>query len=237
MKKIICMLLSIVIILSLCGCFSGKSNVVDDTLGEATTEDLTQESSAEEQEEDLQENQSEFSFGQVENNVYTNEFLGLSCALPSDWEFYSEEKILELNNITKEYIDDDYKEQIENATIIYDMFAQTSKDNIKNINVNLEKLNPVQAALLDIKSALEAQKEAIISTYQNMGYTNVQVTFQKVIVDNKEYDSTKIVAKTQGIDFYAMAFTFKKSDYLVNVTVCSAGKDNTSDIFEYFTIQ
>ncbi|MBE6810150.1 MAG: hypothetical protein E7521_03720 [Ruminococcaceae bacterium] len=230
MKKLLCLVMAIVMLFSVCGCL-GRYDNVDDIRGEITSE--TENSTLSQESED---SQPEFSLGKTSNNVYTNEFLGLSCTLPSEWNFYSDEQILELNNITKEYIDEDVSSQLEKATIIYDMYAQNNVDN-SNVNVNLERLNPVQAVTLDLKTALVAQTDAIISTYQNMGYTDVAVNYENITVDGKKFDALRIEAKIQGYDFYGIAFAFIKNSYLANVTVTSLQTDKTNTILKCFTLE
>jgi len=209
----------------------GRYDNVDDIRGEITSE--TENSTLSQESED---SQPEFSLGKISNNVYTNDFLGLSCTLPLEWNFYSEEQILELNNITMEYIDEDYSSQLEKATIIYDMYAQNIVDN-STVNVNLERLNPVQAVTLDLKTALVAQTDAIVSTYQNMGYTDVAVNYENITVDGKKYDALRIEAKIQGYDFYGIAFSFIKNSYLANVTVTSLQTDKINTILKCFTLE
>ncbi len=223
MKKILCLLLAVMMTVSLCGCFGDNANT--DVRGEVVSGDAGQS-----------ESQPEFSLGKAANNTYNNAFLGISCTLPAEWTFYTDEQILELNNITEDYMDDDVAELIENASIIYDMYA-TNATTGENININLEKLNAVQAIALDIKQALEAQINAITSTYENIGYTDITVNYQKVSVDSKEFDALKITAKIQDTDFYGTVFTFKKGNYLANITICSLLTDNFDTISGYFTVE
>lgn len=178
----------------------------------------------------------EFSLGKTENSTYKNDFLGISCTLPADWVFYTDEQILALNNMVGEVLDEEAAARLEQANIVYDMYAAT-RDAAKNININMEKLNALQLVSLNIKQTLEAQIGSIKSAYQNMGYTDIHVEYQKVTVDGKEFDGLVLTAKIQGFDFYATIFTFKKSNYLANVTVCSLQTDATKAILGYFTVQ
>lgn len=176
----------------------------------------------------------EFSMGKAENGIYKNDFLGLTCTVPAGWEFYTDEQIREMNNFTADFYDEEFAEQIQNATIIYDMLASNAADG-SSINVNLEKLNPAQMLILDVKKSLEAQIDTIKSTYENMGYTNTQVQYQKVTVDGQELDGLMIKAQIQGIDLYCTLFSFTKGSYMANVSVTTTQADTTSQILGYFT--
>ncbi|MBR4949210.1 MAG: hypothetical protein IKZ25_00380 [Clostridia bacterium] len=223
MKKFLCLFLAVVLLASLCGCFGG--NGTDDVRGDISSESSIQN-----------ENEPEFSLGKTTSNTYNNDFLGISCTLPTDWVFYTDEQILELNNIVGTIVDEDIVERLKNANIIYDMSAANQTDG-SNMNINLEKLSAVQMISLDIKQTLEAQIDTIKQAYENMGYTDTNVEYQKIKVDGKEFDGLKLTAKFQGIDFYTNIFTFRKSNYLANVSICSLETDKTDTILSYFTIK
>ncbi|MBQ7045256.1 MAG: hypothetical protein IJN65_02055 [Clostridia bacterium] len=219
MKKLLSLLLVGVMLVSLCGCFSEPEDVRGDITANTTTSATT--------------STNEFSLGKTANNVYENKFLGLSCTLPSDWTFATDDEILELNSMVAGTIDEDIASRIKEANIIYDMQAANSTTG-SSMNINLEKLSLVQVATLDIKQTLEAQISQIETAYANMGYTNTVCTYKKVTVDGKSLDALEISAKIQGVDFYAVAFAFAKENYLANVTVCSL-VDNTIDtLLGYF---
>lgn len=210
-------------LISLSGCFGG--NGPDDVRG-----DISNESTG------PNESEPEFSLGKTANNTYNNKFLGLSCTLPAEWVFFTDEQILELNNIVGDILDEEVAERLKNATIIYDMYAAYQTEG-SNMNINLEKLSALQLISLDIKQILEASISSIKSTYQNMGYTDTDVAYQKIKVDGKEFDGLKLTAKIQGINFYATIFTFRKGNYLANVTVCSLQTDKCDTILSYFTVK
>lgn len=182
-----------------------------------------------------QNNEDKVSLGETKNNSYKNEFLGLSCTLPSEWVFYTEEEILELNDIVKDAVDEDVAEAIENATIIYDMYASNPND-YSSVNVNMEKHSSVQIAALNLKTVLESQFETIIDTYENMGYTNVQVKYEKITVDGKEFDGAVITADIADYEFSSVVFCFKKGRYIANVTVGALSDETMKSILGCFTV-
>ena len=174
-----------------------------------------------------------FSLGTTESNRYHSEFLGLSCTLPSEWVFYTDEEILELNNIVAGAMDEDVAAAIENADLIYDMYASNPND-YSSVNINLEKHTVLEITAINLKASLEAQFAAIKSTYENMGYTNVQIRYEKITVDGRELDAAVITAEIAGLTFNATAFCFKKGRYLANVSVSAFGADNVNTILSYF---
>ena len=51
----------------------------------------------------------DFLLGTVNGNVYENSFIGIGCELDKNWNFYNEEQILEVNDMTKDMVGEDYK--------------------------------------------------------------------------------------------------------------------------------
>lgn len=217
MKKLFCFCLAIIMLVSLCGCFSSNTDGVRGTISN-------------------KDNEPEFSMGKASGSTYNNDFLGLSFALPEGWVFYTDKQILEMNNLSGEYLDESVAEQLKNATIIYDMYANCQEDG-SNVNINLEKLNAVQLANLNIQATLEAQIDSIISTYENMGFTDTRVVYQKTTVDGKEFDGLRLTAKIYGADFFGTIFAFKKGNYLANVAVCTMQTDKTASVLDCFTVK
>ena len=102
MKKVFCIILSMLMLLSLFGC-----------TGNTDPEDIRGEVSG--TTEGNQEEKPEFSLGDTTGSTYTNDFLGISCTLPEGWVFYTDEQIKEQNNITENYLDEEVIEQLKKA--------------------------------------------------------------------------------------------------------------------------
>lgn len=217
MKKSVCLLLAALMLVALFGC--GTDHIRGEIVGGDETP-----------------SEPEFSLGTTTGKTYKNDFLGISCTLPDGWVFYTDAQIRELNNLTGEYLDEDVAQVLANATIVYDMFAQNTVQGA-TMNINMEKLNVVQVVGLDIKKTLEAQIDALKSTYENMGCTDIQAGYQKIKVDGKDFDALRITAKMQGVDMFVVTFAFLRGNYLANVSICSVQTDQIGDILDYFTVQ
>lgn len=221
MKKILCLLMSLLMMFSLCSCM----NIVEkeDMRGNITSESTNKGTL-------------EFLLGKTKNNKYENDFLGISCTLPSEWIFYTDEQILELNNIAVDYLDEEAAELIKNATIIYDMYATNMRDG-SNMNINLEKISDAQMQNLDIKQALESQIDTLKSGLENMGYTDINIEYEKVNVDDRLIDGLKITGKISNADYYGYTLTFKKGNYLANISIFSFQKDKLDTILGYYAFE
>ena len=213
MKKLLAVLLTLVLVFSLCGCLGGNN---DDVRGDITSGNQSETEKETEKE-------PEFSHGKATNNTYKNDFLGISCTLPSEFVFYTDKQMLELNNIVSDVMDEEAAEKLKNANIIYDMYAVNQAAG-ESVNINLEKLNA-------------AQINTITSSFKNMGYTDINVAYKKTAIDGKEFDSLAISAKVQGIPYYSTVFSFRKGNYLASVTFGSLQTDKTNTFASYFDVK
>lgn len=234
MKKLLCLFLVICMLTGLCGCFGGAedSDIRGDIVTAAPQEDETTEADATTVPE---ETENEVSLGHTDSNRYQNDFLGISCTLPGDWTFYSDEQIRELNNIAMDAIGEEYAQAIENAAILYDMYAM-DQSGLCSMNVNMEKWSAAQVLLLDVKTVIENQIPEMESALTNMGYTDVHAEYAKITVDGKEFDGSRITAKIQDVDYYMVQFSFKKGMYMANVTIGSLATDETDTLLSYYSV-
>lgn len=213
MKKLLCVLLAAVLTVSLWAC-SGD----EDIRGEVTTDPTDPQ----------------FSLGTTTNNTYKNNYLGLSCTLPSDWAFYTDEQIRELNNFTGDMAGEDFQNAVESADVIQDMYA-SYLGGIATVNVTMQKLNALQIAGLDMKAVLEAQFPTIKEAFENMGCTNVQMKYEKITVNGKEFDGATLEATISGIPLYETLVCFVKGRYYATVTVCTLQSNDTANLLNQFT--
>ena len=214
MKRILCLILAALMMVSVfAGCTTGNVK------GEVS-----------------QNSEGEFGLGKAQGNTYKNEFLGLECSLPDSWSFYNDSQIAELNGVAQDYLDEDAAEALENANIIYDMYASNG-DDYSSININLEKLSTTQSLTMSVKEALEAQLPTIKQAFGNMGYENVSAEYTTVTVDEKTFDGITLCAEIEGVKFYEKIFSFKKGSYMANITVATMETDKSEEILKYFEVK
>ena len=246
--KILAALLAIAMVVS--GC-SGKSNKEYTVTSEIVTDSL-QDNSESETEEDTQDSVDDTEADKIEadkveevdiieetdivdilgtndGKVYENTFIGIGYTLNDGYTLYTDEQIKELNNITSDMAGDEYRELMSNATIIYDMFAADSSD-LNSINLNLEKLDDQQMALLNVKQNFEAAVGIMEDTYNNLGCTNFKYDISTVEIDGREVDALYIEAEINGTSLYQTLFGVKCDGYLANIAVSTYFTNTTSDI-------
>lgn len=242
MKKLLAILLLFVMIFTAIGCQNNADDIEDTDVGSAddVSGDVTdvEEQPEETPEETPIENpeepvEKEFSMGTVSGNEYKNEFIGLGLKLDEGWSFYDEEQIRELNNAAFDMAGEDFKELVEQASIVYDMFA-TDSEGMNTININLEKIDAEQLEALDIAENYELIIPTLTETYESMGCENITCEIKKIVVDGEQVDAMSTAADIYGMKLYQTAFQKKCNGYLANITVATAIEDTAAELIDNF---
>lgn len=177
----------------------------------------------------------EFSLGIANGNVYENKFIGIGCQLDDNWSFYDDEQIKQLNNLVTDAVGDELASQIENADIIYDMYAIHS-NGMNNININLENVGLAYNTAVDIEEHFEKAMPSVKEALGNMGYANLNHELVTVKIGKKEFDAVKIISEINGIKMYQLQICIKSGKYLASITFATFNEDTTDEITECFYI-
>ncbi len=228
MKKLLALLLVLVMVFSFAAC--GRDNDSpdeDDIRGEQIdnneSKDKTSSASSE----------AEFSLGATTGLTYESKFIGIGCKLDSDWSFYSDEKIKELNSVTTEVAGEEYAELMKKATVVYDMFAAQS-DQLANVNVVLEKVDKDTLKALDVAENFNKTIPTLKETFENMGYSGLTYEVGTVKIDGKEFTCLNTNAEVYGTKMVQKAIGIKCNGYLATVTVTAFGENDADDIINKF---
>ena len=215
MKKLLALLLAVMMLFTVTAC--GSTAGEDEIRGEQEVSDEA------------------YSAGSVEGLKYESSFISIGCNLPEDWSFYTDEQIRELNNVTTEVAGEEYEKMMQDAQIIYDMYA-ISGNQVDTINVNLEKVNSVALLALDMADYYEQTVESIETAYNNMGATSFDYEIGKTTIGGEEFDSMSIVAEINGTKLYQTAFAKKCSGYVANITVTAIDEATVKSLLDSFYI-
>lgn len=234
MKKIITFMLVLVMCLSMAGCGGDKdvSGAVSNKKEETNQDDVSGGLEENQNDEANQEVDVNLLIGEAEGNTYENAFLGIGFNLPEGWTFYTQEQINALNNITQDMLEDDITEQIQNANIIYDMYALDQYGN--SVNVNLEKLSAIAAVGIDEKTYVEASMEQIPEALGQMGATNIEVKAASAKLDGSEHAALDISCTSNGVNIYEKIICIKEGQYMASVTLATTYENTTDAVLSYF---
>lgn len=173
----------------------------------------------------------EFELGQTSGLNYENKFVGIGCNLGSDWVFYTDEQLRELNNQTADMAGEEFQEVMANADVVFDMQA-VNADGLCNINLVLEKTPALVAATYDFQKNYEKAFPTMKTSYENMGCTDYAYTFMDLTVDGKTVDGVFNTGTLGGVKMYQKQFAVKCNGYVASITVTAMGTDATDEILK-----
>lgn len=223
-NKILCVVLALAMLVSLCAC--GGASSVSGTI--TASEAATTEAPAEETE--------EFSIGATANNSYKNEYFGIGIDLNEEWTFMSQEEINEANGMAKDLLDkEQYAEALDNGTVFTDMSA-TASDGILTLNATIEKLNALGTLAVDEESYVDISLENtdFKAVFKQMGVDMSVVEKGTITVAEKEHPCIVLEGEVQGIGFYEKVAAIKKGNYVISITASSLVENVVDEIFEGF---
>lgn len=231
MKRIVCIVLTAVMLLALCSCgFLKPQGTTDPTQG--TTTQPTQGTTTQPTQDIIEDGKS-FSRGVWTDNVYTNEFAELSFTLPDGWVAASEEEMAQLMGVTAEMLEGaNLDSALATLQIIYDMQVTdaTTRDNINIIFENLARSN---SSDITEEEYLEFSKNSM------SGMTNLDYSFGddigKQTLGGNEYFYVDAHVTANGVEIYQRIFVKKIDKYMVNITVTNIGSEDFDDIIANFS--
>ena len=174
-----------------------------------------------------------FSMGKVSGLTYENKFIGIGCKLSSEWSFCSDDEIKEMNNLTAEMAGEEFEAIMQNASLVYDMYAVHS-NGMDNIIVNLEKVGNAQLATLDLDQMFTQQMPVLKNSFENMGYTNLQFEIGEVTIGNKTFVTLFTEGDIAGYHMVQANIAIKCDGYLACIAVTCFGAETLQEILNSF---
>lgn len=162
-----------------------------------------------------QQKRPEFSMGEWNDNVYTNDFLGLEFNLPEGWGYSSDEELEETN-----------KQVAEQNGVYYVSAMDPTTGN--NINIFSEKPS-VNITTEEYINQLKTQLSAVEAIAYEIGETS------KEEIAGREYDTLEMTATISGIEVTQKYYMYKIDEYFVSMIVTSVtGEDAIDEIMKSF---
>lgn len=200
------------------------SDEESDNMGNAVERPLPDDSAAEET--DPSDESVPFEFGQTSGKVYTNRSIGLKCTIPSDWRYYSDAELAELNNVVEGITDVDL------SSNVYAMYAVAPDGN--NVVVTVTESPLASSSNQQIKTYLSLGEDTLLSPLESMGLTIDDSAATDVTVDGKELAGYYINSSLSGLHMYQTLAMYVDNGYLINITATTLYSDTAADIFEFF---
>ncbi len=173
--------------------------------------------------------------GNFSEGVYTNEFIGIRCAVDSQWAVYTDSELAQLNGLVLDAMtDEDLVEQLRKSNVAH-LFYATAENGHKTMNVVLENIGLINGVLLDEKAYVELSVEQMPAALQSMGLTNVTAEAVSLRFAGSNHAAVRVHGVLSGVDFYEKIVCIKVGNYFGLVTVASYHEDLTEDLLKMFT--
>lgn len=177
--------------------------------------------------------------GSMNGGVYKNDFVGITCTLGDEWLYYSEDEILQLNEVVADSADDEeLAEQLRSKDSFYDMMAENG-ETAENVNVVLENLGLLYGHTMDASGYIDVALENLETSMASMGMNvtgceKVQFDFCGKETDGIYLTSTMTVEGIEVEVFQRLACV-KAGTYMCVITATSYFEDTTMDVLGQFS--
>ncbi len=158
---------------------------------------------------------SDFSIGEWNGNVYSNDFLGISYKLPDGWIKYSDEEIAAVMNLSLEMLNDNQKALADLAklTVVFHMIVKNPETG-DNISVLTEKVH------LDVTSIYYLENlKAQLSALTAINYTIGELS--KGTIGGRGYDVLTATARVSDKTLTLKYYCCKLGKYFLSIVASS----------------
>ena len=179
-----------------------------------------------------------FERGVVEGQIYTSQFLGLTCTAPAEFTYLSDQEIAQRNHLAAEAVDSEelvkqMRESLENGNQVQDMYLMTA-DGLQTVNVMLVKVS-AKGAAVDMAAFADMGKDQVVSAYQSMGMTDVEASRETVTFMGQQYEGICATAAYHDAPVTTVQVCMQVGDYVCVITFTSYVEDRTSEMMDFFS--
>lgn len=214
-KRLLALLLALVMVVSLCACANDADKDVEPTPTPEPTAELE--------------------LGTVtDGKTYENAYFGFGCELDDTWVYASEDELLSMVQTTADFVDDDdFKEELLNADMFYDMQA-VCHDSGMNINVVVENIGARYGRLLSEEDITDYNLNNLEAPLAAAGMDVQSMEKDTVVFAAEEHSGIKLHSVISGIDMYQLITNVKVGKYVATITLSSTVEDNLYTMLGYF---
>ena len=169
-------------------------------------------------------------FGTIDGSSYKNDTIGIGFDLPEGWNFYSQEQIDAMNGFVIDAMDDEtLKQQIENSTGVYDMYA-ANETTASSINIALQYLGAAYDMSELTDTYMTMMQTQVQTALESMNCTDVtgEVTVKEMAGQIR--NTIHMECSYQGIPLYEDAVIIMNGGYMACVTFACFNENTLSDM-------
>lgn len=171
--------------------------------------------------------------GTVEENKYWNPSIQLGCTLGEQWNFLSEEEILEINGFVQGQLEEDFVDWMNSSDYYQDMYAVNVLTSA-TVNIAVEKLNLVNAITMSEKLYCELSCKSLVDALTQMGIENVKTDMGEIALDGETHSCIRVSGTIQNLKMFESLVTIKMGNRMIVLGVCCYGEDTCDEVLSSF---
>ena len=207
MKKILCAILAVFMVMSMCGCAQLMEFLLeDDAQSEAVSDGP------------------ELSVGEINGNVYTNSFTGITYTAPESWAFASDEELAELMGVSADIVagGDANIDEFAKLDSVYGMVAISPTESV-NIQYVIENMENAGSERMTAKGYVKILALQVESLYAQEGAMCTVGEPSTVEIGGQQYDYIAIDVEMDGSKI-EQVFACSKIDKYMSSIIISSGE-------------
>lgn len=210
MKKFLSAILAILMLLTVCGCGSSDNTTDADKAPE-------------------------FTIGEWNGNVYTNEFAGLTFNMPGGWTYASEEELVELMGLALDITveDNEVLQKIAELSNSYALYASNATET-NNVQILFENLAVTGNKEMTAEQYLDVVCSQLESTYSSMGFTCTLGDRETLKLGSSEYIMVDITAEYSGISVQQTYAVRKVDKYMASIVFSAESAESIDAMIACF---
>ncbi|MBQ1404693.1 MAG: hypothetical protein II436_06420 [Oscillospiraceae bacterium] len=177
----------------------------------------------------------EITRGIVEDNVYTNAFLGLRFTLPERQSFLSEKEIAQTNGIsTVPLTDEMLRETLKNVPVVIDMQTRPTAGNYPFVNISYQDLDTFRP-VANAKEYFEQSRESTLALFKSYGFENTSFEVETCELAGRTCDCAVIQASYGSSEIYEKMIGIASGHYLVMITLNGSDEASAETLLDGFS--
>lgn len=214
MKKLICAILTLCMLLALISCAAFAQ--ADDDVKAADM------------------------LGTVNGNHYENRTLGIRADIPDTWRVFTAEEAMELMGMGMELLEADpdwFADLLEQNVAVFDLYTAALDNSGDNINIQVQKnpLNALQRALITEDQVITSSIPEMEKLLAESGMMDdLKIEKGTGVFLGKERSCIDVSATMYGVPIYEKCFMLLKGDYMGVITSFSLDKNAVAENLDMF---
>ena len=205
MKKLLCLILALTLVLCCAACGSGKE-------GDAPA--ITQQMLA----------------GTAEGSVYTNEAICIRVELDDTWSIFDKTQLAAISGITTDAADDEaFAEKFRESGTGYAFYA-IANDGLYNLGIVWEDLGKLYGKVIDEETYAEIGVSKLPEALESAGAENITAKATNISFAGQDHPAIVVTGEMMGVSLYETLVCIKVGDYMAVITAASYMENATGQI-------